>query len=165
MVVWLVSPRIRVMSFSGSKVYRRIKAAHILLAFTVSLDLCPEKIWLSGTPVFSDTSLIIKLDSFIFFFCVKRRAGLIDPGEVPVPLYYGVWVFLSPSVQDLTECVFLPLSAVVNRFNTRINATNIGDMKTNRVKPRDPITNLLILRQSDNFSICFNNFMKVIMIL
>jgi hypothetical protein len=94
----------------------------------------------------------------ILSFGIEGRASLIYAWEVAVTLNLGVGVLSTPRVQDLAECVFLPLRAIVQRIATRINAPNITDVQANTIKPSHPIANFIVLRQSDNLAICFYDF-------
>ena len=65
----------------------------------------------------------------VLAFSIEGRASLVYAWEVTVALNLGVGVLGTPRVQDLTERVFLPLRAIVQRIAARINAPNIADVK------------------------------------
>ena len=64
----------------------------------------------------------------VLAFSIEGGTSLVHFWEVAVALNLGVWVLGPPRVQDLTERVFLPLRAVVQRIAARINTPNITDV-------------------------------------
>ena len=65
----------------------------------------------------------------ILSFGIEGRADFTNPDKIAVALNLGVGILCSPRVQNLTERILLALRAIVQRIATRINATNITDVK------------------------------------
>ena len=74
-------------------------------------------------------------------------------------LNFRGWVLGPPLVQDLTECVFLALRAIVNALACAVHSSDVADVKAGAVKASHAIAHLFIRSERYHLAVSLDDLM------